>query len=127
MLRQERYSGVMQRSFYIGDHLSEEDVKASYESGVLHIKFRKKEALKAPEKKTILIEANTSPCRHTRQGVLKEKRRTRPAGQRFAVLICLELFEKFRFGQTGKRLTIRKAAAEGEHVSPGVFDDGGKA
>ena len=56
MLRQERYSGVMQRSFYIGDHLTEEDVKASYESGVLHIKFPKKEALKAPEKKTILIE-----------------------------------------------------------------------
>ena len=56
MLRQERYSGVMQRSFYIGDHLSEEDVKASYENGVLHIKFPKKEALKAPEKKTILIE-----------------------------------------------------------------------
>ena len=56
MLRQERYSGVMQRSFYISDHLSEEDVKASYESGVLHIKFPKKEALKAPEKKTILIE-----------------------------------------------------------------------
>ena len=41
-------------------------------------------------------------------------------------MICLELFEKFRFGQTGKRLTIRKAAAEGEHVSPGVFDDGGR-
>ena len=56
ILRQERYAGVMQRSFYIGDHLSEEDVKASYESGVLHIKFPKKEALKAPEKKTILIE-----------------------------------------------------------------------
>ena len=56
MLRQERYSGVMQRSFYVGEHSTEEDVKASYESGVLHIKFPKKEALKAPEKKTILIE-----------------------------------------------------------------------
>ena len=56
MLRQERYSGVMQRSFYVGEYLTEEDVKASYESGVLHIKFPKKEALKAPEKKTILIE-----------------------------------------------------------------------
>ena len=56
MLRQERYSGVMQRSFYVGEHLTEEDVKASYESGVLHIKFPKKDALKAPEKKTILIE-----------------------------------------------------------------------
>ena len=56
MLRQERYAGVMQRSFYVGEHLTEEDVKASYENGVLHIKFPKKEALKAPEKKTILIE-----------------------------------------------------------------------
>ena len=56
MLRQERYSGVMQRSFYVGEHLTEEDEKASYENGVLHIKFPKKEALKAPEKKTILIE-----------------------------------------------------------------------
>ena len=36
--------------------LTEEDVKASYESGVLHVKFPKQEALKAPEKKTILIE-----------------------------------------------------------------------
>ena len=36
--------------------VTEEDVKASYESGVLHVKFPKKEALKAPEKKTILIE-----------------------------------------------------------------------
>ena len=35
---------------------TEEDVKASYESGVLHVKFPKQEALKAPEKKTILIE-----------------------------------------------------------------------
>ena len=58
MLRQERYSGVMQRSFYVGEHLTEEDVKASYENGVLHIKFPKKEALKAPEKKTILIEGS---------------------------------------------------------------------
>ena len=55
-IRQERYAGSMSRSFYVGEHLTEEDVKASYENGVLHIKFPKKEALKAPEKKTILIE-----------------------------------------------------------------------
>ena len=56
MLRQERYSGVMQRSFYVGDGITKEDVKASYESGVLHICVPEKEALKAPERNTILIE-----------------------------------------------------------------------
>ena len=56
MLRQERYSGVMQRSFFVGEHLTEEDIKASYESGVLHIIVPKKDAPRVPEKKTILIE-----------------------------------------------------------------------
>ncbi len=56
ILRQERYVGVMQRSFYVGGNVTEEDIKASYESGVLHVIIPKKEALKAPEKKTILIE-----------------------------------------------------------------------
>lgn len=56
MLRQERYAGVMQRSFYVGEHITEEDVRASYESGVLHLIIPKEEALKAPEKKVILIE-----------------------------------------------------------------------
>lgn len=39
MLRQERYAGMMQRSFYVGEHITEEDVKASYESGVLAIQL----------------------------------------------------------------------------------------
>ena len=56
MLRQERYAGVMQRSFYVGEHITEEDVKASYESGVLHLVLPKKDAPKLPEKKTIQIE-----------------------------------------------------------------------
>lgn len=56
MLRQERYAGVMQRSFFVGENVTEEDVKASYDSGVLHLTLPKKEALKAPEKKTIRIE-----------------------------------------------------------------------
>ena len=56
MLRQERYSGVMQRSFFVGEHLTEEDIKASSDSGVLHVIIPKKDAPKAPEKKTILIE-----------------------------------------------------------------------
>ena len=44
------------RSFFVGEHLTEEDIKASYDSGVLHVIIPKKNAPKAPEKKTILIE-----------------------------------------------------------------------
>ncbi len=56
VLRQERYAGTMSRSFYIGDNVTEEDIKAKYENGVLSLSVPKKEARKVPEKKTILIE-----------------------------------------------------------------------
>ena len=56
VIRQERYSGTMSRSFYVGEHVTEEDIKAKYENGVLSLSFPKKEAPKVPEKKTILIE-----------------------------------------------------------------------
>lgn len=56
MLRQERYAGVMKRNFFVGEHIRKEDVKASYESGVLHVTIPKKETPKAPEENTILIE-----------------------------------------------------------------------
>ena len=56
MIRQERYAGSMQRSFYVGDAMTVEDVKAKFEDGVLHLELPKKEACKVPEKKTILIE-----------------------------------------------------------------------
>ena len=56
MIRQERYAGSMQRSFYVGDNMTEEDVKAHFEDGVLHLDLPKKDARKVPEKKTICIE-----------------------------------------------------------------------
>ena len=56
ILRQERYSGAMQRSFYVGGGITEEDIKARYENGVLRLTIPKKEAKKVPEKKQILIE-----------------------------------------------------------------------
>ena len=56
MLRQERYVGTMQRSFYVGESITEEDIKAKYENGVLTLTIPKKEARKVPEKKQILIE-----------------------------------------------------------------------
>ena len=56
LIRQERYSGSMQRSFYVGEHITEEDIKAKFEDGVLKLSVPKKEAPKIPEKRTIAIE-----------------------------------------------------------------------
>ena len=57
LIRQERYEGAMQRSFYVGDGLTEDDVKASFTNGVLKISLPKAEAKKAlPEESYIEIE-----------------------------------------------------------------------
>ena len=56
LIRQERYAGTMQRSFYVGDGLTEADIKAKLENGVLSLSLPKAEAKKLPEKKTIMIE-----------------------------------------------------------------------
>ncbi|MBR6185374.1 MAG: Hsp20/alpha crystallin family protein [Clostridia bacterium] len=56
IIRQERYAGTMQRSFYVGGSVTEEDIKAKYENGVLSLMIPKKEARKEPEKKQIMIE-----------------------------------------------------------------------
>ncbi len=56
LIRQERYSGAMQRSFYVGENLTEEDIKATFKHGVLNLILPKKEQQKLPEKKTIMIE-----------------------------------------------------------------------
>ena len=55
LIRQERYSGAMQRSFYVGENLKEEDVKAKFEDGVLKLEVPKKEPEKLPEPHTIAI------------------------------------------------------------------------
>ena len=56
IIRQERYMGSMQRSFYVGDAVKEEDIKAKFEDGVLKLDIPKKEEAKVPEKKLIAIE-----------------------------------------------------------------------
>ena len=56
LIRRERYAGSMQRSFYVGSGLTEEDIKAKFEDGVLKLSVPKAEAKKLPEKKTIMIE-----------------------------------------------------------------------
>ena len=56
LIRQERYSGSMQRSFYVGDSIKQEDVKAKFEQGVLKLSFPKEGEKKLPEKQPIMIE-----------------------------------------------------------------------
>ena len=56
IIRQERYAGSMQRSFFVGENVTQEDVKAKFEDGVLKLTVPKKEAKKLPESKTIAIE-----------------------------------------------------------------------
>ena len=49
-VRRERYAGAMSRSFYVGDHVTEEDVHPKYENGILSFTIPKKEQ-KAVEQK----------------------------------------------------------------------------
>lgn len=56
LIRQERFAGSMQRSFYVGDEITEEDVRARFEDGVLKLELPKKDAKQIPQKKTIAIE-----------------------------------------------------------------------
>ena len=56
IVHQERYSGSMSRSFYLGEHVTEEDVKAKFENGVLTLNFPKEKPAELPERKLIQIE-----------------------------------------------------------------------
>ena len=48
-IRRERYSGNCSRSFYVGDQITQEDIKAKFEDGILRIDIPKKEAKPAVE------------------------------------------------------------------------------
>jgi len=55
-IRRERYAGVCERSFYVGDALSEEDIRGKFQHGVLTLQIPKKDAKALPEKRYIAIE-----------------------------------------------------------------------
>ena len=55
-IRRERYAGAMQRSFYVGDEVTQEDIKAKFEDGILRLSIPKKDAQTVETKKTIAIE-----------------------------------------------------------------------
>ena len=56
VIRKERYSGSMSRSYYVGEGIKEEDVHAKFEHGVLHLELPKEKRPEVPEKKLIQIE-----------------------------------------------------------------------
>lgn len=56
-VRKERYVGECSRSFYVGDNVKEEDIKAKFKNGTLTLEVPKKEEKKElPDKKYIPIE-----------------------------------------------------------------------
>lgn len=55
-LRQERYSGTVSRTFYVGDALKPDDVKAKYEDGVLVVSLSKKAPKAIEQRSQIAIE-----------------------------------------------------------------------
>ncbi len=56
-IRRERFCGTCSRSFYVGKEITEEDIKAKFEDGILKISVPKKEAkAEVPQKKYIAIE-----------------------------------------------------------------------
>jgi HSP20 family molecular chaperone IbpA len=54
-LKRERFLGSCARSFYVGDEIAEEDIKAEYDKGTLKV-FVPKEGTNVKEKKFIAIE-----------------------------------------------------------------------
>ena len=55
-IRKERYAGSMSRSFYVGNAITQDDIKAKYESGILRLSVPKKAAEEIEGAKRIAIE-----------------------------------------------------------------------
>ena len=56
-IRRERFYGTTERSFYVGDAVKEEDIKARFEDGILKVTVPKKTAVpEIEEEKFIAIE-----------------------------------------------------------------------
>ena len=55
-IRQERYAGSMSRSFYVGESVTQSDIKAKFEDGVLRISIPKQDMKVIENNNTITIE-----------------------------------------------------------------------
>ena len=50
-VRRERYTGNMSRSFYVGDKVTQEEIRAKFEDGILKLQIPKKDPKKQVEDK----------------------------------------------------------------------------
>ena len=55
MIRQERFSGTASRSFYVGKQITDQDVRASFEDGILTLTVPSEKKKEIEEKKYIDI------------------------------------------------------------------------
>lgn len=55
-IRRERYAGACERSFYVGEGISQDDIKASFQHGILKLFIPKEPAKTVEEKKYVAIE-----------------------------------------------------------------------
>ncbi len=55
-IKRERYTGEYRRSFFVGDGVSQKDIKAKFENGVLFVVFPKKEPKDDKSSKIIAVE-----------------------------------------------------------------------
>jgi HSP20 family molecular chaperone IbpA len=55
-IRRERYAGECERTFYVGENLKQEDIKASFKHGILKIDLMKPDEKQVEENKYIAIE-----------------------------------------------------------------------
>lgn len=55
-IRKERYCGTCSRKFFVGEKLSQEDIKAQFSNGILHLVFPKEPPKQIEQTKTINIE-----------------------------------------------------------------------
>ena len=55
-IRRERYTGQCSRSLYVGEGVTEEDIRAKFEDGILRLTVPKKDQAQVEQKKYIAIE-----------------------------------------------------------------------
>lgn len=55
-IHQERFFGTCSRSYYVGENIKQEEIKASFKNGILEVSFPKEEQEKIESKKYIEIE-----------------------------------------------------------------------
>lgn len=55
-IRRERYAGQCSRSFYVGDAVTQDEIRARFEDGILRLTVPKKDAAALPQRNLIAIE-----------------------------------------------------------------------